>query len=163
MFNLTESGPCMTRAWQGLPWPLVILITLIFTYSSSTHTSSSKPQALDNPRGDPTTAALLPFFLPPLFIMVMRVVIMMITMIIMMMTKMMVMMMMMMKMEVVVMEGSCKTHHCSIWVSATNPDLSSSSTSKRVLRSTRQKFLSQSIFRRNVLNCMVGWEGCLSK
>ena len=94
----------------------------------------------------------------------MRVVIMMITMIIMMMTKMMVMMMMMMMMmEVVVMEGSCKTHHCSIWVSATNPDLSSSSTSKRVLRSTRQKFLSQSIFRRNVLNCMVGWEGCLSK
>ena len=99
-------------------------------------------------------------------IMVMRVVIMMTTMIIMMMTKMMVMMMMMMMMmmvEVAVMEGSCKTHHCSIWVSATNPDLSSSSTSKRVLRSTRQKFLSQSIFRRNVLNCMVGWEGCLSK
>ena len=75
---------------------------------------------------------------------------------------MMMMMMMMMMMEVVVMEGSCKTHHCSIWVSATNPDLSSSSTSKRVLRSTRQKFLSQSIFRRNVLNCMVVWEGCFS-
>ena len=128
------------KGWQGLPWPLVILITIIFTYSSSTHSSSSKPQALNNPRGDPTTAALLPFFLPPLFIMVMMVV-MSITMIIMMMTRM--MMMMMMMMEVMVMEGSCKTHHCSIWVSATNPDLSSSSTSKRVLRSTRQKILSQ--------------------